>query len=220
MKGAAWVKLGLFLAIVAGIGLALHGVGVDFSRLSLDRLRAFVLSFGAWAPFLYILVYAQPLVPLPASLMTGFAGAAFGKGWGLLAALTGSMLRASTEFLVARWLGRDAVANLLKGKVAALDQTLGDNGFKAVLLIRLIPSFPFDLQNYALGFSRVKFLPYIVASFLGIMPGCLAFVFLGESLTNPHQLWKLLAAILLIVGLMGASSVWKHRHRVSVGNRA
>ena len=220
MKSSTWVKLGIFAVVVVGMGFALKGLGVDFSRLTPDHLRAFVLSFGVWAPLIYILAYAQPLVPLPASLMTGLAGAAFGKWWGTLLALTGATLRASAEFLVARLLGRDAVAKLLKGKVAALDQKLSHNSFKAVLLIRLIPNFPFDIQNYGLGFSQVKFLPYVVASFLGMLPGCFAFVYLGESITNPKQIWKLLLAVLLIVGLMVATSVWKRRHSASAGEGA
>ena len=153
MKGSTWLKLSLFLALAIGIGWGLKALGVDVTTLTPERVRTFVLSFGAWAPAIYILAYAQPIVPLPASVMTGLAGAAFGRTWGMLAALIGATLRASTEFLVARLLGRDVVAKLLKGKVAALDQKIGENSFKAVLLIRLIPNFPFDVQNYGLGFS-------------------------------------------------------------------
>ena len=219
MKRSTWMKLGIFLLIIIGIVLGLRVSGVDVTHVTPDRVRAFVLSFGVWAPVVYILAYAQPIVPLPASLMTGLAGAAFGRGWGMVAALTGATLRASTEFLVARLLGREAVAKLLKGKAADLDQKLGQNSFKAVLLIRLIPNFPFDVQNYALGFSQVKFLPYVFASFLGMIPGSFAFVYLGESLTDPKQIWKLGVAILLIIGLMVGTSMWKHRQTASTENR-
>ena len=102
---------------------------------------------------------------------------------------------------------------------ADLDQKLGENSFKAVLLIRLIPNFPFDVQNYGLGFSRVTFLPYVLASFLGMIPGSFAFVYLGESLTDPKQIWKLVVAILLIVGLMVGTSMWKRRQATSVEPR-
>ena len=206
-----WLKLGLIALFLLGLVWALKASGLDLTKVTPERVRDFVLSFGVWAPAIYLLSYAQPLVPLPASLMTGLAGAAFGRGWGFLAALAGATLRAATEFLVARLLGRDAVAKLLKGKAAALDQTIGDNSFKAVLLIRLIPNVPFDLQNYGLGFSQVKFLPYVMATFLGMIPGCFAFVYLGESLTDPKQLWKLGLAIVLIIGLMVATSAWKRR---------
>ena len=219
MKSSIWIKLGLLVVILVGLGWLVKVLGFDIRQLSPNRIRTFVLSFGVWAPVVYILAYAQPLVPLPASVMTGLAGAAFGKGWGTLAALTGATLRASTEFLVARLLGRDVVAKLLKGKVAALDQKIGENSFKSVFLIRLIPNFPFDVQNYGLGFSQVKFVPYVLASFLGMLPGCFALVYLGESLTDPKQLWKLGLAIMLIIGLMVATSAWKRRQTASAGGR-
>lgn len=213
MKGSTWVKLGAFLFLVIGLGWVLKALGVDFTQLTPDRVRAFVLSFGIWAPAIYLLAYGQPIVPLPASVMTITGGLAFGPLWGALAALGGATVRACSEFLVARLLGREAVAKLLKGKVAQLDAKIGAHGFKTVLLIRLIPNLPFDMQNYGLGFSQVRFGPYALASFLGMIPGSFAYVYLGYSLTDPKQIWKLLLAVLLIVGLMLAQRAWKSRQR-------
>ena len=186
-------------------------MSVDISQITPERVRAFVLSCGLWAPVIYLMAYGQPIVPLPASVMTAAGGLAFGPAWGTLAALSGATIRACSQFLIAKLLGRDAVAKLLKGKIAALDQKLGEHSFKAVLLIRLIPNFPFDVQNYGLGFSRVRFGPYALATFLGIIPGSFAYVYLGYSLTDPAQLWKLGLAVLLIVGLMVVTSWWKRR---------
>ncbi len=210
-KNSIWLKLVVFAFVVIGVGWLLRLVGVDLTKITPERVRNFVQSFGVWAPVVYLVAYAQPLFPLPASVMTITGGLAFGPGWGTLAALVGATLRACTQFGVARLLGREAVAKLLKGKVAALDQKIGENGFKAVLLIRLIPNFPFDVQNYGLGFSRVEFLPYAIATFLGIIPGSFAYVYLGYSLTDPKQVWKLGLAILIIVGLMVLQQVWKKR---------
>ncbi len=213
MKGPWWVKLALLLVVVFGIGWGLKALGFDVTQLSPERVRGFVLAFGVWAPLVYLLAYGQPIVPLPASVMTITGGLAFGPAWGFLAALFGATIRASTQFLVARLLGREAVAKLLKGKVASLDQKLSRHGFRAVLLIRLIPNLPFDVQNYGLGFSQVRFAPYVLGSFLGMIPGCFAFVYLGYSLTDPKQIWKLLLAILIIVGLIVAQRAWKARQQ-------
>lgn len=211
MKGSTAVKFGLFVLFVIGIGWAIKAPGFDVRQVTPDRIRTFVLSFGGWAPAIYLLCYGQPIVPLPASIMTITGGLAFGPLWGTLAALVGATIRACTEFAVARLLGREAVARLLKGKVAALDQKIGENGFQAVLLIRVIPNVPFDLQNYGLGFSRVTFVPYALGTFLGMIPGCFAFVYLGYSLTDLKQIWKLLVAILIVVGLMVAQRAWSRR---------
>lgn len=211
MKSSTWIKLGAFLLLVIGLGWVLKALGVDLTQVTPERIRGFVLSFGVWAPAIYLLAYGQPIVPLPASVMTITGGLAFGPLWGALAALGGATVRATSEFLVARLLGREAVAKLLKGKVAQLDQKIGANGFKTVLLIRLIPNLPFDVQNYGLGFSQVLFGPYVLASFLGMIPGTFAYVYLGYSLTDPKQIWKLGVAILIIVGLMVAQRAWKSR---------
>ncbi len=206
-----WIKLGAFIALLTIMGLLITIFWDERRPLSPQRVGDLVRSFGIWAPLVYLVAYGQPLVPLPASLMTIVGGIAFGKSWGFVAALFGATLRACSEFLVAKLLGRDVVARLLKGRVAKLDAKIGTNGFKAVLLIRLIPNFPFDIQNYALGFSKVRFLPYALGTFLGMAPGCFAFVYLGYSLTEPKQIWKLGVAVLLIIGLMITQRVWQGR---------
>ena len=215
MRRATWLKIAAFVAVVCGIGWALKLSGLDLSQVSPERIRSFVLSFGPWAPAVYLLAYGQPIVPLPASVMTLTGGLAFGPAWGTLAALLGATIRACSEFLVARLLGRETVAKLLKGKIATLDQQIADHGFQTVLLIRLIPSLPFDVLNYGLGFSRVRFGVYALASFLGMIPGCFAFVYLGYSLTDPRNIWKLALAVLLVIGLMIAQRAWSKRHPAS-----
>ena len=212
MKQSAWLKLAGLLLLAVGIGLGLKLAGVDLTTITPERVRSFVLSFGAWAPAIYLVAYGQPIVPLPASVMTITGGLAFGPVWGALAALLGAEIRACSEFLVARLLGRDVVAKLLRGKAASLDQKLGEHAFKTVLLIRVIPSFPFDMLNYGLGFSRVPFVPYALASLIGMIPGTFAYVYLGYSLTDPKQIWKLGLAILVIVGLILAQRAWQKRH--------
>jgi uncharacterized membrane protein YdjX (TVP38/TMEM64 family) len=211
----AWVKLGVLVLLLALIGWGLQALGIRASDIRPQRVREFVLSFGVLAPTIYLVAYGQPIVPLPASVMTITGGLAFGPLWGVVAALAGASVRACGQFFLARLLGREAVEKLLKGRVANLNQRLGDNSFKTVLLIRLIPNLPFDFQNYGLGFSRVRFGPFALATFLGMIPGSFAFVYLGYSLTDPRHLWKLGLAILIIIGLMAAQAAWKRRHRVN-----
>lgn len=213
---STWIKLGILAVCLASLFFGLQALGVRPADLTPEKVRALVLSFGVWAPVAYLAAYGQPIIPLPASVMTITGGLAFGPAWGTLAALIGATIRACSEFLVARLLGREAVAKLLKGKAATLDARIGEHGFQTVLLIRLIPSLPFDMLNYGLGFSRVRFAPYALASFLGMIPGSFAYVYLGYSLTDPKQLWKLGLAILLIVGLMLAQRAWSKRHRTPV----
>ncbi len=201
-RRASWLKLGIFCVIVAGLYLGLKGLGIDVATVSPQRVRQFVLSFGALAPLVYLVAYGQPLVPLPAMVMTLTAGIAFGPIWGVPAALIGSTVRACGQFLIAKRLGRETVERFLKGRLSRLDEQIGQNSFRTVLLVRLIPNFPFDVQNYGLGFTQVRFLPYAVATFLGMLPGSITYVYLGYSLTDLRNAWKIMVATLFVVGLV------------------
>lgn len=211
MNGAAVRNFLLFALLLAASLWALSALGVDATTLSPERVRVAVLSYGAWAPLAYFVAFGQPMVPLPGSVMIALAGLVFGTTWGPVAGLAGATLRASTSFLIARWLGRETVSRLLHGRVARLDEKIGRHAFKAVFFIRLIPNVPFDMQNYGLGFSRVRFGPYVLATALGLIPASIAYAYLGDSLTNPRQFWKVLVAVGLILALVAAKLAWKKK---------
>ena len=208
-------KLGLFVVVVLGISWGLRAVGFNVTSLTPERVRAYVLSFGPLAPVIYLAVYGQPLVPLPASVLTMAGGLAFGPLWGLAAAVCGATIRASGQFLIARRLGRDLVVRLLRGSAERIDTRVGTHGFATVLLIRLIPNFPYDIQNLALGISRVRFWPYALATFLGILPASIVFVYLGDALIDSGQAWKLLAAVLLVICMVWLQRRVARRARIS-----
>lgn len=214
MKGLVLRSLLMLALLVAATVWGLSAMGVDVTHLSPERLRASVLSYGAWAPLAYFVIFGQPLVPLPGSAMIALAGVVFGKGWGAAAGLLGATLRASTTFLIARVLGREMVARLLlRGRIARLHETLGQHAFKTMLLIRLLPNVPFDMQNYGLSFSRVTFGPYVLATALGLAPASIAYAYLGDSLTDLAQFWKLLGAVCLVAALIIAQRAWRRRKR-------
>jgi uncharacterized membrane protein YdjX (TVP38/TMEM64 family) len=94
-------------------------------------------------------------------------------------------LGATAAFLVGRYLARDAIARKIERneKFAAIDRAVADEGWKIVFLTRLSPVFPFTLLNYAFGLTRVKLGHYVLASWIGMMPGTVMYVYLG-SLVN------------------------------------
>ena len=97
---------------------------------------------------------------------------------------------------------------LLRGKVAQLDQTLGQTSFKTVLLVRLVSAIPFDMQNYGLGFSQVKFGPYAWATVWGLLPWTVVYVYLGHTLTDSHGVWTLAVGLVAITALLSYSHRW------------
>jgi uncharacterized membrane protein YdjX (TVP38/TMEM64 family) len=141
-------------------------------------------SLGAWGPVFVALFYVVACVfLLPGSVLTLGAGFLFGVPIGLLSAWTGATLGACVAFLVGRTLARDWVARKVSGnpKFAAIDDAVGKEGFKIVLLLRLSPVFPFNFLNYALGLTKVSFGKYALASLIGMLPGGLMYVYLGSA---------------------------------------
>lgn len=139
----------------------------------------------SWLVFIVFYVMACVLV-LPGSLLTLAAGFLFGLGYGFAIVSLASTLGATCAFLVGRFLARDWVAAKLQGlpKFAALDAAVGEQGAVVVLLTRLSPIFPFSLLNYGLGLTQVKLSHYVLASWVGMIPGTVLYVYLGSIASN------------------------------------
>jgi uncharacterized membrane protein YdjX (TVP38/TMEM64 family) len=140
-------------------------------------------GFGPLAPVLFILAYAAACVLLvPGSLLTLGAGAVFGVVWGSVYVSIASTLGASLAFLAGRHLARNRIERRLAAypAFAALDKVMARQGWKVILLLRLSPVIPFTLLNYALGLTQVRFREYVLASWMGMMPGTVLYVYLGS----------------------------------------
>src|SRR6266536_804730 len=167
--------------IVIGLFLAMKFLPVQ------QWLRSFndwVGQMGTVGIFIFILVYAVATVLLaPGAILTIGAGFAFGLWKGFLAVSAGSTLGAALAFLVARFIARDKVEAIAKRneKFRNIDNAIGKQGAKLVFLIRLSPVIPFNLSNFFYGLTGVKFWPYVLASWLGMMPGTFLYVYIGTA---------------------------------------
>jgi uncharacterized membrane protein YdjX (TVP38/TMEM64 family) len=148
----------------------------------LGRFLAWVEGFGVWGPVVFAAAYAVGCLFLPGALLTLAAGFAFGVVVGTVVVSGASVTGASLAF----WLGRTLARGWVEARVAgnprfrALDQAVAEQGFKIVLLTRLSPVFPFTLLNYAFGLTRVRFRDYLLASWVGMLPGTVMYVYLGS----------------------------------------
>jgi len=182
-NGATWRKGLLALAIAGAVALAL--TLFDVRGLLRDALE-WVAGLGPWGPVLFVLVYILATVLfIPGSVLTLGAGAVFGVASGAIYVSIASTLGATCAFLVGRYLARDAIARRIAGneRFASIDRAVANEGWKIVLLTRLSPAFPFTLLNYAFGLTQVKLRHYVLASWVGMMPGTIMYVYLG-SLAN------------------------------------
>ncbi len=142
-----------------------------------------VEGLGPWGPVAFIALYALAVVFFfPASVMTLAAGTGFGVVLGAVYVSLASTLGATLAFLVGRHVARKAVQKRIDGNktFTAIDSAVADEGWKVVGLTRLSPVFPFTLLNYAYGVTRVKFTHYVLASWIGMMPGTILFVYVGS----------------------------------------
>jgi len=135
----------------------------------------------SWAVFILAYVLACVLL-LPGSILTLGAGFIFGLSTGYLVVAVGSVLGASCAFLIGRFFARDWVEARLGAmpRFNALDRAIEQRGALIVFLTRLSPLFPFNLLNYALGLTGVRFPVYVIVSWLGMIPGSLLYVYLGS----------------------------------------
>lgn len=135
----------------------------------------------SWLVFMVVYVVATVLL-LPGSLLTLGAGFVFGLPIGFLIVSISSVVGAAAAFTVGRFFARDWAESKLESmpRFSALDRAVGDNGPLIVFLTRLSPLFPFNLLNYAMGVTRVKFVHYFFASWIGMVPGTILYVYFGS----------------------------------------
>ena len=156
----------------------------------LPQFAQWVDGLGIWGPVVFVAGYAGATVAfVPGSVLTLAAGAIFGLVRGVAYVMVGATIGASLAFLVARYIARSAIEQRLQGnnRFAAIDRAVGREGRKIVFLLRLSPVFPFNLLNYALGLTNVRFIDYFIAC-LGMIPGSLLYIYYGKLAGDVAQL--------------------------------
>jgi uncharacterized membrane protein YdjX (TVP38/TMEM64 family) len=207
-RGLPWKRIGLAVAALAAVAVLL----VLGRRLGhyVPAFRDWVAGLGVWGPVVFILGYAAAAVAfVPGAPLTLAAGAAFGLVRGTIYAWIGATLGASAAFLVARYAARSWVERRLEElpRLRAVDRAVGREGGKIVALLRLSPAFPFNLLNYALGLTDVRFPAYLLAC-LAMLPGTLLYVYYGHvgrtALEGGQTVWDW---VLVGVGLLAILAV-------------
>ena len=178
MRSWPWLRIGLLTGLLIAIGFA-----VAFrEQIDPAALEVWIAGFGITAPLVFVAVYALASVLfLPGTVMTLAGGALFGPLWGTLINLLGATLGATAAFLVARYLGADWVSRRLGGRLKELVAGVEAEGWRFVAFVRLVPLFPYNLLNYALGLTRIRLLAYAIATFVFMAPGAFAYTYVGYA---------------------------------------
>jgi uncharacterized membrane protein YdjX (TVP38/TMEM64 family) len=166
------------------IGLALLVIAGRSAIEFIPRFADWVARNGMAGALLFLLGYVAATVAfVPGSLLTVAAGAIFGLAKGTALVFMAATLGAAAAFLVSRYLARPLMERRMAGndRFAAIDRAIGQEGRKIVFLLRLSPIVPFNLLNYALGLTTVRFQDYVLAS-VGMLPATLLYVYYGKIL--------------------------------------
>ena len=155
-----------------------------FGRDAIAAFLEWVQHAGLWGATLFGLAYIPAAVLfVPASVLTLGAGFVIGVAKGTVIVSLASTAGAAAAFIVARTVGHDWVGGRMAAwpALAAVARAVESDAFKVVLLTRLSPLFPFNLLNYAFGLSSVPFRTYLLASWIGMLPGTVMYIYLGSA---------------------------------------
>src|SRR5271155_1574466 len=181
-RAAGFLRPKILLIVIAVIAIlyGAHRIGAGpWLSNALDWIR----GLGALAPVAFIAIYIVACVLfVPGSILTIGAGVVFGVVRGSIYVSIAATLGATSAFLIGRYLARDWVAAKLEAnpRFRAIDEAVAREGWKIVGLTRLSPVFPFNLLNYAFGLTRVSLRDYFFASWAGMLPGTVMYVYIGS----------------------------------------
>ncbi len=168
----------LLVIVVAGIAVAF----IYRDQFDAAALEKWVENAGMAGPLVFMGVYVVATVFfLPGSVLTLAGGALFGPVLGTIYNLTGATIGAVLAFLIARYLASDWAEQKTGGRLKQLKQGVESEGWRFVAFVRLVPLFPFNLLNYALGLTRIRLSHYLVATYLFMLPGAIAYTYLGYA---------------------------------------
>ncbi|MDD3149832.1 MAG: VTT domain-containing protein [Candidatus Gastranaerophilales bacterium] len=197
----------LFLLIFAILLLYLM-----FSKYGIDNFNeiSFFSKFGYLTPFIFVAIYGiLPVFFVPITPLSIYAGILFGPFLGILYTLLGQLIAASMTFLVSRYILKDWVDRKSPARVAIFQEKIKKYGWEFVFISRLTPIFPFNVQNYLFGVTNISYKTFILASIFSLMPGAIAFVYIGyagKSLYSgdSDSIYKIIIAfsLFIIIGFL------------------
>jgi uncharacterized membrane protein YdjX (TVP38/TMEM64 family) len=191
--------IGAGALLVAFMAIAL------FVPLDAGQIRDWAMAAGGWLPLLFFVVHALVTIAVPRLPFTLSAGFLFGPVTGIVVAIAATTVSAGLAFLLVRLIGRDAIApRLTHPAVKAIDSRLARRGWLAVGSMRLIGPIPFPLVNFVAGISSIRLTPFLIATAVGVLPGTIALVALGDALTgriDPAMIVVTVAGV--VIGLAG-----------------
>lgn len=190
------------MAVVVALLLAIV-LAYDADLIYPAGVQEFVLDFGVLAPIIWIALYLVAVfIPYGTSVLTVAAGLAFGLLWGTVLVYATTVFASLLPMLISRRLGRRWVESKIdNSRVKKYVDLINRHAFLVFFYLRLLPTIPYEVQNYIAGVTRITYVQFLFASILGDGPVLFIMVFFGDGLTDPGtaRFWLAAGLYLLIV---------------------
>ncbi len=196
-KERKWLQVALGLLIIAVFAATAWYYFTLFDSFNTENLQAFIRGFGPWAPLVFAILYTiSAPIPFVSIVLSPVGGLLFGTLAGTLIVISVATVSSLIPFTMSRNLGQEWGESKLRGKKLGdmYSQSGGERGFIFILMMRLIPLLPWEVQNYVAGLTKIRLPVYLLATVIGIIPGSLGLVLLGDAVADPTS-WKFAAAI-------------------------
>ncbi len=187
-KSNSIVKILIVLAVIGIVVFILYQTGLISFLTDIDALQAWFAQLGFIGYIAYILLYIVVAVcMIPGSAFTIVAGITFGPILGGLLSLIGATIGATVAFIIAKYIARGFIVRKFENNpiFKKIESGFNENGTSFLILTRLVPAFPYNVQNYAYGITSVSIAQFAIVSFITMAPGSFIYAFLaGEIATN------------------------------------
>ena len=192
-----------------------------FSGVTADEVEIWIRQCGIWAPLVFIACFSVlPALMFPGLVLAIAGGMLFGLGRGTVYSLIGSFFNMALMFWIARYLGRDAITRYVRTHLSPvwqrrLSQADGRQSYLLLLVLRFLPTVPYTLLNYVYGLTEMHFWPYMLISMIGVLPGTVVYINMGDKAAD----WKspafrvavgLLLLLAVVTGIMNRKLFPKH----------
>ena len=174
--------------LLLGLAILISALSLALNRYQLDPvvIEGAIHNLGVWGPVAHVALFALGSVLfVPGGLVGLVGGVLFGPVWGTILNLAGATVGATAAFLVARYMAEDWVRRKAGRRLDQLFKGVQAEGWRIVAFVRRVPILPFNLLNYALGVTRIRLVDYVLASFLCMLPGTLAYAISATPARRP-----------------------------------
>lgn len=224
IRRSTWMKIGAVIAIVliylfvTPVKDSINEVIILFSKVDVEAVKAYILSFGIWAPIIsfLLMVFQSIAAPLPAFLITFANAGLFGWVKGAILSWSSAMAGAVLCFYIAKFYGRAMVEKLTsKFALENIDEFFEKYGKYAILIARLLPFISFDIVSYAAGLTSMSFWAFFWATGIGQLPATIVYSYVGGMLAGGVKkfVFGLLILFSLSVMIVLFKKIWNDRSK-------